>query len=86
MRLPEPVLVLDLFPEERARLLDLLSGLTVEQWLASTACAGWSVKDVAAHLLGDDLGRLSRQRDGFSSTAPGPGESLVAFINRQNAE
>jgi uncharacterized protein (TIGR03083 family) len=47
-----------LFPEERARLLQLLHGLT-EEWRAPTACAGWSVKNVAAHLLGDDLGRLS---------------------------
>ena len=51
----EPVLVVDLFPEERRLLLDLLANLTDEQWRAPTACAGWSVKDVALHLLGGDL-------------------------------
>lgn len=86
MRLPEPVLVVDLFPAERTQLLDLLSSLTSGQWNTPTACSGWSVKDVAAHLLGDDLGRLSRQRDGVVATAPAPGESLVAFINRHNGE
>jgi uncharacterized protein (TIGR03083 family) len=86
MRPPEPVLVLDLFPVERAALLDLLSGLDADQWQAPTVCAGWSVKDVAAHIVGDDLGRLSRQRDSFLAIAPEPGESLVAFINRLNGE
>ena len=86
MQPPEPVLVVDLFPEERARLLELLSGLSPDEWRAPTACAGWSVKDVAAHLLGDDLGRLSYQRDRFQTAPPEPGESLVAFINRRNAE
>jgi uncharacterized protein (TIGR03083 family) len=86
MQSPEPVLIGDLFPAERARLLELLAGLTPEQWLAPTACAGWTVKDVAAHLLADDLGRLSRGRDRFASWAPVPGEPVLAFVNRQNAE
>ena len=82
---------LHLFPGERAALLDVLQGLTAEEWDAPTACPGWSVKDVAGHLLGDDVGRLSRGRDGFAnpdfaagldiSTLPG----LIAAIDRQNA-
>ena len=85
-----PVLVLDLFPEERAALLDLLAGLRGEEWGRPTACPGWSAKDVAAHLLGDDVGRLARGRDGFAGAAFAPtGEggfeaALLAFINRQN--
>ena len=86
MRHPEPVLVLDLFPAERAELLGILAELSAEQWSSPTACAGWSVKDVAAHLIGDDLGRLSRQRDGYRWARPEPDEDLLAFINRQNAE
>ncbi len=86
IRPPEPVLVLDLFPAERAELLGLLSSLTNEQWSRPTVCAGWSVKDIAGHLLGDDLGRLSRQRDGFRASEPAPGEPLVDFINRRNEE
>lgn len=82
---------LHLFPGERAALLELLRSLSPEQWNAPTACPGWSVKDVTAHLLGDDVGRLSRGRDDFAnpdfaagldiSTLPG----LIAAIDRQNA-
>jgi uncharacterized protein (TIGR03083 family) len=53
--------------QERADLLELLAGLTADQWTAPTAALGWSVKDVALHLLDDDLGWLSRGRDGDRS-------------------
>ncbi|MFI6496067.1 maleylpyruvate isomerase family mycothiol-dependent enzyme [Nonomuraea typhae] len=35
---------------ERRDLADLLSGLTPEQWRAPSLCAGWRVREVAAHL------------------------------------
>jgi uncharacterized protein (TIGR03083 family) len=79
-----------LFPEERAALLDLLRSLTPEQWVLPTVCEGWSVKDIAAHLVADDLGRLSHERDGFSAGRfePAGAETfeakLLAFINHQN--
>jgi uncharacterized protein (TIGR03083 family) len=79
-----------LFPEERAALLELLRSLTPEQWALPTVCEGWSVKDIAAHLVADDLGRLSHERDGFSAGRfePTGAETfeaeLLAFINRQN--
>lgn len=85
-----PVLAVDLFPEERAALLGLLSGLSDEEWGRPTVCEGWSVKDVAAHILGDDVGRLSRGRDGFAGAAFVPtGErefeaELLEFINAAN--
>ena len=75
-----------LFPVERAALLDLLAGLGPVEWERPTVCPGWIVKDVAAHVLGDDLGRLARTRDGFLGTTPAAGESLLAFINRINDE
>ena len=62
-----PVLVFDLFPEERAALLELLAGLEDREWGSPTVCPGWSAKDIAAHLLGDDIGRLSRGRDAFAA-------------------
>ncbi len=50
-------------------------------------CSGWSVKDVAAHLLGGDVGILSRKRDSFAPDANISGwADLVALINRLNAE
>jgi uncharacterized protein (TIGR03083 family) len=85
MMVPEPVLVADLFPAERAALLDLLGDLTQDQWALPTSCAGWSVHDVVAHLLADDLGKLSGGRDGHAGDPPWAGEDLLTFINRRNA-
>lgn len=88
----KPIDVRPLFPGERTALLDLLGDLSVGEWAASTICPGWSVKEVALHLLGDDIGRLSGGRDSF----PNPSfaarvedlaqwDGLLAAIDRQNA-
>jgi uncharacterized protein (TIGR03083 family) len=82
------VVVTQLFQPERASLLELLASLSAEQWQAPTVCPGWSVKDVALHLLDDDIGLLSRRRDGVApadaSTEPGGFQELVAFLDRLN--
>jgi uncharacterized protein (TIGR03083 family) len=65
--------VLDVYRPERARLLDLLDGLDQEDWHRPTECPAYSIKGVAAHVLGDDLSLLSRQRDGAR-----PGTSFLA--------
>jgi uncharacterized protein (TIGR03083 family) len=52
---------------ERRVLLDLLADLGDEEWDAPTECPAWTVKDVALHVLGDDLSLLSRQRDGATN-------------------
>ncbi|HTT86424.1 MAG TPA: maleylpyruvate isomerase N-terminal domain-containing protein, partial [Acidimicrobiales bacterium] len=57
-------LVLDAYMPERTALVDLLEGLTDDEWQASTECPAYTVHGVAAHILGDDLSLLSRQRDG----------------------
>lgn len=62
-----------LFAVERNVLLTLLRGLDTQEWCLPTACPGWSVLDLAAHLLGDDLGLLARQRDGHSGIRPPAG-------------
>jgi uncharacterized protein (TIGR03083 family) len=86
----EPVLTLHLFPEERAALLKLLSSSSSPKWDLPTVCPGWSVKDIAAHLLADDLGGLSRGRDLHAAAAFAPSSpedvegQLLEFINRQN--
>jgi uncharacterized protein (TIGR03083 family) len=85
MKEPPPVLVADLFPEVLEALLGLLWGLAPEAWQAPTACAGWTVKDVALHLLGVDAGVLSRRRDGQRSGGAAAGwDELVALVNRWN--
>jgi uncharacterized protein (TIGR03083 family) len=90
MNAPPPVLVADLFPEECRALIGLLDRLTDREWTAPTACAGWSVHDVALHIWGGDVGIISRRRDGWANPAGTAGfdlsqwDQLVAFIDRTN--
>lgn len=44
------------------------------------------MKDLVAHLLADDLGLLSRGRDGHADAQLAAGEPLVAFLDRRNGE
>lgn len=41
----------DLIQTERQFTVDFLSSLSEEQWLATTLCRGWTVEDLAAHLV-----------------------------------
>jgi uncharacterized protein (TIGR03083 family) len=86
MQPPEPILVADLFPEVLDSLLKLLSGLSAEDWQKPTACPGWSVKDVALHLLGGEIGNLSGRRDQHTVSGPSIAgwEELVSFIDDWN--
>jgi uncharacterized protein (TIGR03083 family) len=85
----EPVLLVDRFAPLHAELISLLRGLGPGDWHRPTACALWSVRDITAHLLDDDLRRLSFHRDGQPPPADGAIDgyaSLVEMINRMNAE
>jgi uncharacterized protein (TIGR03083 family) len=53
--------------QERAELVRLLGSLTDEESSEPTVCEGWTVRDLAVHLLGDDLSFLSRNRDAHAS-------------------
>ena len=74
--------------QERDELLALLRTLTPEDWARLTVCPGWSVKDVALHLLGDaDFGWLSRGRDKDPTgliPLSGDYRTFVAELNRKN--
>lgn len=48
---------------ERETFLELLQGLSADEWEAPTECPAWTVKGIALHVLGDDLSLLARQRD-----------------------
>lgn len=72
------------FGPELASLLDLLRALRPADWDAP-AVPGWSVKDLAAHLLGDYRGRLGWNTSGFRP-AFRSGETLEAFVHRVNQE
>ena len=50
--------VWELVHQERSALIDDLSGLTPDQWETPSLCGGWSVHDVAAHLV--DNARTTR--------------------------
>ncbi len=88
MKRPGEIAVVDRFAALRTELLGLLADLSAEDWARPTAAPGWSVKDVAAHLLGGDVGILSRKRDGFHP--PGAGfqtyGELIELVNRLNRD
>jgi len=68
----------------------LLRSLGPDQWDLPTVCRGWTVKDIAAHLLDTALRRLSLERD--RHRAPGRDapiasyRDLVALLDGWNAE
>jgi uncharacterized protein (TIGR03083 family) len=81
---PAEIAVVDRFPQLRQGLLELLAGLSEDDWARPTAAPRWSVKDVAAHLLGGDVWILSGKRDGFRP--PRAYTSLVDLVNGLNEE
>ena len=87
MRVAGPIVVRDRFAPLRAELITLLAGLGESDW-ARPAVGRWSVKDVAAHLVGGDIGILSRERDAFrpSQAVLSTHRDLVALVNRLNEE
>lgn len=86
LTVPPPVLVADRFPQLLNALLDLLGGLGDSEWTLPTVAGEWSVKDVALHLLGAEVGILSWRRDRFSEPhlAIHNWEDLLAWINQRN--
>lgn len=95
MQSAKPIAVVELFPELRRHLLELLTGLSPAEWQLPTVCVGWSVKDVALHLLGGDIANLSRRRDGVADAlaayAPSGADLsshtvLVAVLNTWNED
>lgn len=56
-----------LFPRERAALLEVLRSLSPDEWQLPTLCDGWSIHDIALHLLNGDLRFIASHRDGYRS-------------------
>ena len=80
--------VVDRFAPLRTHLAALLTDLSETDWARPTAAAQWSVKDAAAHLLGGDIGILSRSRDGFHppGTVIATHSELIDLVNSLNRE
>jgi uncharacterized protein (TIGR03083 family) len=77
-----------LFAVERGRLIELLGGLRASDWERPSPCPGWTVLGLCCHLVGDDLGLLARNRDGYHGTpAPAGSEAdFVAWLDELQAE
>ena len=86
---PEIVETIELYPALDEKLIELLEGLSTEEWNAPSMVWKRTVKDVAAHILdGCYLRRLSIHRDGYFGEKPEGVDSywdLVAFLNGLNA-
>jgi uncharacterized protein (TIGR03083 family) len=65
---------------ERRRLLDVLASLGESDWDRPTRCPGWSVLDVASHLLGDDLDYIAGHRDGYRGAEAPAAKDETGFI------
>jgi len=62
--------------DERAEMADFLASLRPEQWDRPSLCAGWRIRDVAAHVVSYE------EHDG----GRGPGEAvLMVLAGRRNA-
>ena len=85
MESPKPVIVAALFPEIHEELISLLKSLSARDWQKQTVCSGWLVKDVALHILGGEIGNISRRRDSCEANVSiNNWEELVMFINDWN--
>ena len=83
MKSPDSIIIIDRFAPLRAHLLTMLAELNENDWTRPTAAPGWSVKDVAAHLLGGDVAILSGKRDGFRSNQEIHSHTeLIELVNR----
>jgi len=88
----EPTLTAHLFPALGRELVGLLDSLPGEAWSAPTVCPGWTVKDVASHLLDTACRRLAYGRDRLAPPGARGGHdlsdygTLVGLIDRLNAE
>lgn len=82
----KPVQTVELFPRLSQELLAVLKILQPADWARLTICSPWTVKDVAAHLLGGNFGRLwKRDESSASSLIPDQNyDSLLRLINSDN--
>lgn len=80
-----PLDVRPLLAPLREALVDLMTDRPPEDWHVAVTDQ-WSVADTIAHLLGDDLGRLARTRDGYHGRERVEDEPFEDYIDRLNDE
>ncbi|MDE3254164.1 MAG: maleylpyruvate isomerase family mycothiol-dependent enzyme [Bacteroidota bacterium] len=83
-----PIDVVHLLAVLDKKLLELLRSLSAQDWEKPTIAGKWRVKEVAAHLLDGNIRPLSMLRDQYTGEQPlnDPEETLIAFLNRLNAD
>lgn len=81
-----PVDTRPLFPLERAEFVALLQGLDADDWQRPTVCPGWPVHDIVAHVVHDNIRRLSRTRDQYAAPGPSQGWIMPGSLHRSNQE
>ncbi len=88
MSCAKPVLTAYLFPGLLQELIDVLETLAPEEWDLPTPCPGWSVHDLAAHILGDEVGQLSMGRDDYHASLIDANDwaGLVKGLNDMNEQ
>jgi len=87
LRAAAPVDVLPVMEQERAEFVRFLVSLTTEDVATPTICDGWTVGDIAVHLLGNDLSFLARNRDREASSSgdrPNDWDALVSGLDGLN--
>lgn len=88
LRAAGPVSTGDRFASLHAELMTLLRGLGDPDW-EHMATTDWRVRDVVAHMLDNDIRRLSIHRDGQAppfAAGPASFEELVSFLAGLNDE
>jgi uncharacterized protein (TIGR03083 family) len=97
--MPSKDQIFAMIAEQRRAVADLMDGLSAEQWATPSLCAGWTVREVAAHLVmpfelstPQFIGRLLRHRfdfnamtNNFATKDQRPGADLAKVL-RANAE
>ena len=88
MSCAKPILTAHLFPGLLQELIDVLETLAPEEWDLPTPCLGWSVHDLAAHILADEVGQLSMGRDEYDVSLIDANDwtSLVTGLNDLNEQ
>lgn len=84
----EPILCAPIMRKVDRHLIDLLSSLSSPEWELPTIAPGWSVRDVAAHLLDTALRKLSGGRDRCRTERIEirSHQDVITLVNRLNRE
>jgi uncharacterized protein (TIGR03083 family) len=84
-----PIPTLALFEPLEAQLIQLLQSLSKEDWNKPTIVRGWTVKDIAAHLLDTSVRSIANSRDAYINKPENAVDTyadLLLYLNRMNAD